>query len=154
MLQKAVQSFIPVSCLSFNYIYGVFWYPRALNFYVIKSLSLIQEEPGVRKWKRKSLSHVWLFVTWWTIQSMGFSRPEYWSGEPFPSPGDLPNPGIEPRSPALWADALPAELGASNPVSRLHAGYMASSFHENSWSCPLRICSFFSICYMSIKNSS
>ena len=44
--------------------------------------------------------------------------------------GDLPNPGIEPRSPALQADALPAELGASNPV--LHAGYMASSFHENS----------------------
>ena len=32
-----------------------------------------------------------------------------WSGQPFPSPGDLPNPGIEPRSPALWADSLPAE---------------------------------------------
>ena len=37
------------------------------------------------------------------------SRPEYWSGQPFPSPGDLPNPGIEPRSPALQVDALPAE---------------------------------------------
>ena len=35
------------------------------------------------------------------VQSMEFSRPEYWSGEPFPSPGDLPNPGIEPRSSAL-----------------------------------------------------
>ena len=42
--------------------------------------------------------------------SMGFSRHEYWSGLPFPSPGDLPDPGIEPGSPALQADALPPEL--------------------------------------------
>ena len=41
--------------------------------------------------------------------SMEFSRPEYWSGQPFPSPGDLPNPGIKPRSPALQAHSLPAE---------------------------------------------
>ena len=41
--------------------------------------------------------------------SMGFSRQEYWSGLPFPSPGDLPYPGIEPRSPALQADALTSE---------------------------------------------
>ena len=40
---------------------------------------------------------------------MEFPRPEYWSGYPFPSPGDLPNPGIKPRSPALQADSLPAE---------------------------------------------
>ena len=40
---------------------------------------------------------------------MGFSRQEYWSGLSFPSPGDLPNPGIEPRSPVLQADALPSE---------------------------------------------
>ena len=40
---------------------------------------------------------------------MGFSRQEYWSGLPFPSPGDLPDPGIEPRSPSLQADALPSE---------------------------------------------
>ena len=44
-----------------------------------------------------------------TIQSMEFSRPEYWNGQPFPSPGDLPDPGSEPRSPALQADSLPAE---------------------------------------------
>ena len=43
-------------------------------------------------------------------QSMGFSRQEYWSGLPFPSPGDLPDPGIEPESPALQADSLPTEL--------------------------------------------
>ena len=40
---------------------------------------------------------------------MEFSRPEYWSGQPFPSPGDLPNPEIEPRSPTLQAGSLPAE---------------------------------------------
>ena len=39
----------------------------------------------------------------------GFSRQEYWSGLPCPHPGDLPNPGIEPRSPALWEDSLPSE---------------------------------------------
>ena len=59
----------------------------------------------------KSLSLVRLFVTPWTVAyqaptSMGFSRQEYWSGLPFPFPGDLPNPGIEPRSPALQADSL------------------------------------------------
>ena len=59
----------------------------------------------------KSLSHVQLFETPWTVvfqapPSMGFSRQEYWSGLPFPSPRDLPNRGIEPRSPALQADAF------------------------------------------------
>ena len=42
--------------------------------------------------------------------SMGFSRQEYWSGLPFPSPGDIPDSGIKPRSPALQADSLPTEL--------------------------------------------
>ena len=55
------------------------------------------------------LSRVQLFAAPKTIQSMEFSRPEYWSGWPFPSPGDLSNPGIKPRSPALWADSIPAE---------------------------------------------
>ena len=41
--------------------------------------------------------------------STGFSRPEYWGAQPFPSPGDLPKPGIEPRSPTLQVDSLPAE---------------------------------------------
>ena len=61
-------------------------------------------------WKWKSLSRVQLFATPWTKQSMEFSRPEYWSGQPTPSPGDLPHPGIEPGSPTLQADSLPAEL--------------------------------------------
>ena len=64
--------------------------------------------------KVKSLSRVRLFATPWTVAhqappSMGFSRQEYWSGVPFPSPGDLPNPGIEPRSPVLESDALTSE---------------------------------------------
>ena len=59
-------------------------------------------------------SHSVMFVTPWTVAhqaplSMGFSRQEYWSGLPFPSPGDLPNPGIKPGSPALQADSLPSE---------------------------------------------
>ena len=66
------------------------------------------------KWV-KSFSHVWLFATLWSVAhqappSMGFYRQEYWTGLPFPSPGDLPNPGIEPRSPALQGDALTSEL--------------------------------------------
>ena len=62
----------------------------------------------------KSLSRVGLFATPWTIAyqaspSMGFSRQEYWSRLPFPSPGGFPNPGIKPGSPSLQADALPSE---------------------------------------------
>ena len=62
----------------------------------------------------KSLSRVRLFVTLWTVEDqapvfMGFSRQEYWSGLLFPSPGDLPDPGIEPMSPALQAGALTSE---------------------------------------------
>ena len=60
------------------------------------------------------VSRVQLFVTPWTVAyqappSMGFSRQEYWSGVPLPSPGDLPDPGVEPGSRALQADALPSE---------------------------------------------
>ena len=66
------------------------------------------------KVKVNSLSRVPLFGTPWTVAyqappSMEFSRQEYWSGLPFPSPGDLPDPGIKPGSPALQADALPSE---------------------------------------------
>ena len=66
------------------------------------------------KVKVKLLSRVRLFKTPWTVAhqdppSIGFSKQEYWSGLPFPSPGDLPNPGIEPVSPAFQADALISE---------------------------------------------
>ena len=73
-------------------------------------------KPYIRKYKVKvkSLSCVRLFAAPWTVAhqaplSMGFSRPEYWNGLPFPSPGDLPDPGIEPRSPTLQANTLTSE---------------------------------------------
>ena len=64
--------------------------------------------PKVKEVKVKSLSRVRPFATPWTVAyqaslPVGFSRQEYWSGVPFPSPGDLLNPGIEPGSPALQA---------------------------------------------------
>ena len=66
----------------------------------------------VSEWKL--LSRVWLFAAPWTVArqaplSLGFSRQEYWSGLQCPSPGDLPDPGIKPRSPALQVDSLPSE---------------------------------------------
>ena len=69
----------------------------------------------VVKWKL--LSCVWLLATWWTVAyqdplSTGFSRQKYWSGLSFPSPGNLPNPVIEPGSPALQADCLPSETNS------------------------------------------
>ena len=62
----------------------------------------------------KSLSRVRLFATPWNVAyqsplSMGFSRQEYWSELPFSSPGDMPDTGIELRSPTLQADSLPSE---------------------------------------------
>ena len=77
------------------------------------------------------LNRVQLFVTPWTVAhqaplSMEFSRQEYWSGLPFLSPKDLPNPGIEPMSLALQADSLPSEppgkppgKAVSNPTLKL-----------------------------------
>ena len=66
------------------------------------------------EWMNLVLSCVWLFATPWIVAcqaplSMEFSRQEYWSGLPFPSPGDLLNSGIETGSPALQADSLPIE---------------------------------------------
>ena len=66
--------------------------------------------------KSVSLSCVRLFVSPCTIQPMEFSRPEYWSGKPFPSPGDLPNPWIKPRSSTLQVDSLSTEL-SGKPMS-------------------------------------
>ena len=69
---------------------------------------------GRKEKKVKLLSRVRLFATPWTVvyqfpPAMGFSRQEYWSRLPLPSPGDLPDPGTEPRSPVFQAGALPSE---------------------------------------------
>ena len=88
----------------------------------------------------KSLSHDWLFATPWTVAfqappSMGFSRQEYWNGVPFPSPGDLPDSGIEPRSPALeQADALTSEPpGKPSNRSTYSQSYGFSTSHIQMW---------------------
>ena len=89
----------------------------------------------------KSLSCVQLFATPWTVAyqappSMGFSRQEYWSGLPFPSPEDLPDPGIEPRSPTLQADSLqskppgkPKNTGVGS-LSLLYGNFLTQ---ESNW---------------------
>ena len=82
----------------------------------------VKEEFGINRYlfssiqfsSVQSLSRVQLFATPWTVAyqappSIGFSWQEYWRGLPFPSPGDLPDPGIEPGSPAFQADALTSE---------------------------------------------
>ena len=84
-----------------------------INITVIYKINLL---PHINESEQvKLLSCVRLFVTPWTVAhqdppSMEFSRQEYWSGLPFPSPEDRPYPGIEPKSAALQADALPSEL--------------------------------------------
>ena len=84
---------------------------------VVKTeISIFKEKTSsIHIWSEvKSLSCVLLFSTMWIVAyqappSMGFSKLEYWSRLPFPSPGNLPNLGIEPRSPSLQADSLPSE---------------------------------------------
>ena len=76
------------------------WHQTALNFY-----SSITEEQ-FQYWKKCAILCVWLFAIPWTVArqtplSMGFSRPEYWSGLPLPTPEDLPSPGIKLVAPAL-----------------------------------------------------
>ena len=80
-----------------------------------KSRTRLSDYTNKKRKKVKSFSRVRLFATPWTVAyqvlpSIGFSRQKYWSQLPFPSPGDLPNPGIKPRSPALQADSLLSEL--------------------------------------------
>ena len=77
-----------------------------------------------RDWKWKSLCCVQLFATPWTVAcqvplSMEFSRQEYWCGQPFPSPGDVRNPGIKPRSPTLQADSLLSEPSGKPKNTRM-----------------------------------
>ena len=92
------------------------WYIFAIVAYCLSPwLHISRIRALVFECMYQELSHVHLFATPWTVAHhtslpMEFSRQEYWSGLPFPSPGDLPNPEIEPRSPAIQADSLPSEL--------------------------------------------
>ena len=112
---------IPEALLSFHY--KTISFPSLSLFLCLIQVVMIRLPCYYKLWivsvlvgwsEVKLLSGVWLFAIPWTVvyqasPSMGFSRQEYWSGLPLPSPGDLPDPGIEPRSPALQADALPSE---------------------------------------------
>ena len=90
-------------------------------------------------WKWKSVSDVQLFATPWTVAhwaplSMEFSREEYWSGLPFPSPGDLPNPEIEPRSSTLQAASLPSEPRGKPYKALIHKWVILFNFpKDTSW---------------------
>ena len=96
------------------------------NWHLVKTTGYLVQENKSKHWPAtstklnskmdngsgiQSLTHIWFFGTPWTVAcqaslSIGFFRQEYWSGLPFPSPGDLPDPGIKPRSSALQADSL------------------------------------------------
>ena len=100
------QYFIPFLWLNNVPLYGYIFYLPILKLVGIWIVSTFW------KFNMLALSCVWLLATPWTVTrqdslSMEFSRQEYWSGLPFPSPGDLSNPGIEPGSPALQVDSLP-----------------------------------------------
>ena len=91
----------------------------------------LSEFPKV-KWNL--FSCVWLFVTPWTIQSVEFSRPEYWSGQPFPSPRDLPNPGIKPRSPTLQADSYQlSHKGSPRILEWVGYPFSSGSSQSRNW---------------------
>ena len=91
-----------LSTKNFYFVFHLFWLLYYYFFFKLESESV------------KSLCHVRLFSTPQTVAhqaslSMGCSRQEYWSGLPFPSPGDLPKPDIKPRSHALQANSLPSQ---------------------------------------------
>ena len=95
---------------------------------------------AVTKVKVKSLSRVLLFATPWSVvyqapQSTEFSRQEYWSGVPFPSPGDLPNRGIKPGSPTLQGDTLPSEPPGTLANSKSVGLAISQVDPVKSWCC-------------------
>ena len=90
------------------------WFPKQISFLLILAYTLVHAQ---------SLGCVWLFATLWTTAhqtplSVGFLRQEYWSVLPFPSPGNLPEPGMEPSSPALAGGFYTTEL-QGKPVAYL-----------------------------------
>ena len=115
-------------CSNIDFVILCLYY---LRFYFVQ-IKLLTSFVDLFLLEVKSLSCVQLFVTPWTVAylappSMGFSRQGYWSGVPFPSPEYPPNPGIEPGSPALQAEALHlSHKGSSNVmVFQCNKGFVA-----------------------------
>ena len=133
---------------------GNFPYHKVLQDSTVLEEHVFQFISLTLKVKVKSLSRVLLFGTPWTVayqapQSMEFSRQEYWSGLPFPSPGDLPNPGIEPGSPALQADALLSEPPGATSLTLACSKIVHLPFQDqlglcwNVYECLLYVCQLF-----------
>ena len=107
----------------------IYVFPQPISTKCINSLLrscqeswIFFQQPRMHACMLNRFNHVQLFVALWTIAcqaplSTGFSRQEYWSGLPFSSPGDLPDSGIESRSPASQADSLPLEPRVKPPSS-------------------------------------
>ena len=126
-MHPSVQASYPLLSLSRSLSLSS-WHPR--NSHDFSTQSIVMGPSGfymmqVRvKPKCQSLTRVWLFATPWTVTwqaplPIEFSRQEYWSGLPFPSPADLPNPGIDPGSPTLQEDSLLSDPpGKSLDVSK------------------------------------
>ena len=119
---------------------------HSLLWSTVKGFSAVNEAELMFFWlwkvKVKSLSCVRLFATPWTVAyevppSMEFSRREYWSRLPFPSPKDLPHPGIEPRSPKLQADTLTIWATRKAPREVLNSGWVHEFFDLGASFCNL-----------------
>ena len=139
---KDINSDMFVNTFSFKFIY------KSLSLSIIFSLSILSScSLGVVVLVAQSgptLCNPWT-VACRAPLSMGFSRQEYRSGLPFPSPGDLPDPGIEPRSPALQADALTSEPpGKPNtePLAKIHEPYSSTMKTKNGQSALWFLCLF------------
>ena len=126
--------FVGRSLLLFRHsVYSLFYLSVCVCMcvsYSIWSTSLLNLSSTGRR-QYQLFSPVQLFATSWTVAcqaplSMGFSRQDYWSVWPFPPPGDLPNPGIEPGSLALQADSLPSESSGKAPRHQPHRRLRAS----------------------------
>ena len=109
--------------------------PRYCIFYKLKNVLVAQSCP--------TLCYPWT-VAHQDTPSMGFSAQEYWNGLPFPSPGDLPNPGIEPGSRALQADSLPSEPPRKQSMATLHEIILSESL------LPTAVSHFKSLCHILI----
>ena len=119
--QKDTCNYLCVDRCIYQMSYGtwVFWWDKRLVIYIWFLKYSIKRIISQEAWIQMTLEGIWCKPTFWeatpwtvALQAplfMEFSRQEYWSGLPCPSPGDLPDPGIEPVSPALQADSLPSE---------------------------------------------